>query len=274
MNQMAVVFVSLLISFFIVGCGSSADDQYSTINSEYSESGYGSDVNNYQSDTDNYQSSIGSLNTGMAAGAGGISNLGAGNLNGLPIDQLLPNNGGEDDGGSGGVQPRFMYLGRVTTKIDQDKDLEPDFTIPYAAVLDTKQTGEAFMPNWQLLSDGPYAGYYLVTIAGYDVREDRLWPQSGSIVIQFIMQNIRETGVYDVVYPQNEGAKVTIIKTEDFNDRFKMEGLIDNGVFYIDKLPNPENNETNETVTQEQEQDTFYMSIHFETEVLAIPSAQ
>ena len=274
MNKIAMAFLLLLISFFVVGCGSGADNQYNTANNEYSESGYGNDVNNYQSDTGNYQSSIGNLNNGMAAGAGGINNLGSGNLNGLPIDQLLPNNGGGDDGGSGGVQPRFMYLGRVTTKIDQDKDLEPDFTIPYAAVLDTKQTGEAFMPNWQLLSDGPYAGYYLVTIAGYDVREDRLWPQSGSIVIQFIMQNIRETGVYDVVYPQNEGAKVTIIKTEDFNDRFKMEGLIDNGVFYIDKLPNPENNETNETATQEQEQDTFYMSINFETEVLAIPSAQ
>jgi len=207
------------------GYGNTAGDYAGKVGQlgDKTTNGYGSDYSSQGGGGDYTMIGMDSIGQGSTAGDDGMGQL-ASNAGGLPIDQLMPNNGGggNDSQGSSGGRARFYPQGLLSGNIEGNKFV-------MSSVIDTKQ--QVYPSNFQLNPTGD--GQYLVTIAGYDVREDRLIESSGYILFQFVMPDIRTTGTYDVIYPPSaNNAKVTIVRVEDFNDRYEMLGYLDNAEFY------------------------------------------
>ena len=240
-SKLVKILASLSILALMSGCNTNPDDtydgSYDSGSSKYNESsnkynndtnGYGNDANGYGQTANGYGNNNGmvgmdSLGQGANAGGNGIGQL-ASNAGGLPISQLMPNNGGgsDDSQGSSGGHARFYPQGLLKGNIEGNRFV-------MSSVLDMKQ--QVYPSNFQLNPEDNAT--YLITIAGYDVREDRLIESSGYILFQFVMPDIRTTGVYDVIYPPSaNNARVTVDRVEDFNDRYEIHGYLDNAEFY------------------------------------------
>jgi len=234
MNKLLNIAMSIGFGVFLIGCGAPRSRDGAGENSQQAGN-YGNSANNYQGDANGYGGNYASqgnsgmlgmdtLGSGSNSGGSGMGQL-ASNANGLPIGQLMPNNGGGDDSGGsseGGGHARFYPQGTLSGKINGNKFM-------LSSVLDMKQ--KVYPSNFQLNPEDNAT--YLITIVGYDVREDRLIESSGYVLFQFIMPDIRVTGTYDVIYPPSaNNAKVTVIKSEDFNSKYILTGYLDNAKFY------------------------------------------
>ena len=215
MNKFLNVVLTLLLSIFISACDTSSTDG-------------GGD---YTAGGGDIMSSAGNMMGGnmagsdmaggdpMALAAGGDGAMGD---NGDPIAMIM----GDDGGSSGSTSTNARF-----TNIDRYIQATINGTY-YKYIAATDRDKQIKMSGYMMGSDGQY----VVQIVGYDIKEDRLNPTGGFLMIQFKMPMLDSgTGTYDLLYPMSKDGQVEIKSINSFNNGYDIRGVMPVATTYGDR---------------------------------------
>jgi hypothetical protein len=144
--------------------------------------------------------------------------------------------------------PKYTTLGAVTITFDGEE-------YPLQAIA---SHDEALVPTAYVIDAN--STHVMIQIAAYDVREDRLNLDTGSLVFTFSMpiiqdgdQRYLESGVYPLLTPDAKSGDVTITEVRDFNNDIYLTGNVEHAELYSSDKEN-----------------TFDISIDFKVKVSAL----
>lgn len=167
MNKIFYISLVFILSIFLSGCGDQTDTGGG---GDYGNSDYGND------DNSNYGGQNQSQGNSMMGDAGGDDPMAmkdsGGGAGGDPMQLLKGDDSGKD--GSIGGGDRFIKLGDVFAEIGGER-------FNYISAADTKHN-QILMSVYNYNTED---GYYYVQIAAYDIRDDRLNPNAGYILIKY-----------------------------------------------------------------------------------------
>jgi len=218
MNKLLSITLVLTLSLFIVGCDATNNNS----SDQYSSGGGSSDENiangnGSMGDSENLMGGNGDDPMALAGDDGddpmALAGSG-GDAGGDPLTLLM---GGSGDGSKGGGA-RFQEMGTFNAYIGG---------VPYNYISASDTANQIIMSAYTFDAS---TGMYIVQIVGYDIKEDRLNPAKGYLMIKFAMPDISVTGTYPLLYPENQGGTVQVTETESFNDAFEMKGTINDVV--------------------------------------------
>lgn len=231
--------------------GQTYDSNYNSNSNSGSNGNYSADDRNSQNDGRN-SADQGKNNQGNGSDsqsqAGGLqNNMAALNSNGLSgltntDPTSIDTSGGGDS--SGDDSSRYRIIGDMTVDIEGKKPVG----LHTAADRD-----HIIAPPYQEMT---VRGAHAVYISGYDIQEDRVNADTGSIMFKYTTQDMTTTGCYPLESPKNVDAQVCIdyVQTLDGSKRVYLEGYIQDAQICSD-----------DNCTS-----TFTGSVDFKTQVLAL----
>lgn len=197
--------------------------------------------NNERSGSDNQNNTDGLQNQ-----AGGLqNNMAAINTNQNTDPKSKDTNPNRNSSSNGGTDSsRYRIIGDMTVDIEGKKPVG----LHTAADRD-----HIIAPPYQEMT---VMGAHTVYISGYDIQEDRVNADTGSIMFKYTTQDMTTTGCYPLESPKNVGAQVCIdyVQTLNGSKRVYLEGYIQDAQICSD-----------DNCTS-----TFTGSVDFKTQVLAL----
>lgn len=231
--------------------GQTYDSNYNSNSNSGSNGNYSADDRNSQNDGSN-SADQGKNNQGNGSDsqsqAGGLqNNMAALNSNGLSgLTNTDPTSTDTSGGGdsSGDDSSRYRIIGDMTVDTEGKKPVG----LHTAADRD-----HIIAPPYQEMT---VMGAHAVYISGYDIQEDRVNADTGSIMFKYTTQDMTTTGCYPLESPKNVDAQVCIdyVQTLDGSKRVYLEGYIQDAQICSD-----------DNCTS-----TFTGSVDFKTQVLAL----
>jgi hypothetical protein len=216
MKKIIVFFASAMVMLGLSGCGSSSSSS--------------SGVSNMMPASDpsavnmNVNMDIGSLLNGLSMDTTNSTLSGTQESGGEPITLLNSDDDSDDnadDDATNTAPPAFVRLGSVGIEYEGTE-------YPMLAV-SSRDRADILAPYYTRDVDGSY----IIKVAAYDVREERLYPDTGSLIFSFKMRDLEATGNYPLTtYFEGESGEVVITYADQFNDKTRLKGYIDGATFY------------------------------------------
>jgi len=200
--------VLIMISILFVGCGqTSTDSGNDTLNNGMANGTNSNEIMNGTMVNGDMMNGDPMALAGSGGDAGGDPMALANNNSFLGGDNTTSDNTG--------LHTRFQEVGKVFANINGQ-------IFNYISALDNQN--QIMISSYQF---NPDMAQYIVQIVAYDIREDRLNPNAGYLMIQFAMPDIKiQNGAFPLLYPKSENGFVHITRSESFNDAFHMTGYI------------------------------------------------
>lgn len=206
MKKIITVMASVLFMITLNGCGSTGSTG-GTTGMTGGGSGGGLPISGMDGGSMGGSMDIGSLMGGLMGGGGG--------------DDDDDSSSGGDDTTTNSAPLAFTNLGSVGITYDG-----ADY--PMEAVY-SRDGGNIIPPNYTQDENGTYT----VQIAAYDVREERLHTETGSLVFSFHMDDLTARGTYPLITNvEGESGDVVVTSTYEFNNHIEMKGYISGATFY------------------------------------------
>lgn len=215
MKKMFTFFIGLLFTILLSGCG--ADGSGAGGASGMAGGGSGAGMG----------TSGGLPIDGLAGGGsmGGTMDIGAlmGGLmgGGGDDDDDDDSDSGSDDSATNTAPQAFTHLGQVGITYNGNK-------YPMVAAL-SRDRQDIIVPNYT----PDVNGTNIIQIAAYDIREERLHEDTGSLIFSFRMADLEEPGEYPLITSvEGESGVVHIENTSEFNNHVTLSGYVAGATFY------------------------------------------
>ena len=222
---------------------------------------------------------------GAQSYAGGGNDAGMGSADQLPVGDLMSMGGGGSLSLDGSMNIESLMGGLMGGDDDDDDDSDDDSSSDSDSATNTAASKYTPLGSVKITFDGQEyplqavatqdanlapTAYVIdkdsknvtIQIAAYDVREDRLNLDTGSLVFSFSMPIIQdgderylESGTYPLLTPDAKSGEVTVTTVRDFNNAIFLTASIDNAELY-----------------SSDKESTFDVSIDFKVRVNALPA--
>jgi len=179
---------------------------------------------------------------GASGMAGGGNDAGMGTAGGLPIggDGSMGGSmdigalmgglmgGDDDDGESGGNDGATNTAPQAFTPLGQ-VGISYEGTQYQMLAASSRDRQDMIVPNYT----PDVNGTNIVQIAAYDIREERLHEDTGSLIFSFRMADLGEAGSYPLITTvEGESGTVIIDSTYSFNGKVKLRGRVEGATLY------------------------------------------
>jgi len=212
MKKLITLFIGFLLSALLSGCGGDGAGGASGMAGGGSSAGMGTSgglpIGGGGGSMDGSMD-IGALMGGLMGGGG-------------DDDDDDDDSGSEEDDGATNTAPlAFVSLGQVGITYEGQ-----EYPMVAASSRDRK---DIIIPNFT----PDVNETNIIQIAAYDIREERLHEETGSLVFSFRMADLEEKGSYPLITTvEGESGIVIIDDADEFNGKVKLTGHVEGATFY------------------------------------------
>ena len=237
MKKIATFFIGFLFTILLSGCGGDSGSTGGTTSLA------GGDTLTMGSSGGMPIGGDASLGGGMDIGAltGGL--MGGGGDDDSDDDD---SSGGGDDSATNTAPLAFVTLGHVGITYEGQ-----EYSLSSVYSRDRQDIYPPFFVQDQ-------NGTYTINISSYDVREERLYEDTGSLSFAFQMTDLEAKGTYPLLSTiEGESGDVVITDADEFNGKVKLTGYVAGATFY-----------------SKSEDSFFTVDLSFQVTVNPLPTAQ
>ena len=237
MKKIATFFIGFLFTILLSGCGGDAGGA----------SGMASGGNSAGMGTSGGLPIDGLAGGGSMGGSMDIGSLMGGLMGGDDDDDDDDDSSDDGDDSATNTAPLAFYpLGQVGITYE-GKD--------YSMLAVSSRDRQDIYPPFFVQDQN---GTYTINISAYDVREERLYEDTGSLSFSFQMTDLEAKGTYPLLTTvEGESGDVVITDADEFNGKVKLTGYVAGATFYS------------------QSEDSFFtINLSFQVTVNPLPTAQ